>query len=143
MQSKLDLNKYSKEELEDIREQIWDELYERERKEFPYKEGDCFYEVASSNEGCGSRIARIDSINKSGVEVTIIAIDALKNANKFPSRYNYSSFISHYKKRIDPKIFEIYSENFKAISKIKNEFLKKIKELMYDETGTISGNASK
>lgn len=143
MQSKLDLNKYSKEELENIREQIWDELYKRERKEFPYKEGDCFYEVASSNEGCGSRIARIDSINKSGVEVTIIAIDALKNANKFPSRYNYSSFISHYKKRIDPKIFEIYSENFKAISKIKNEFLKKIKELIYDETGTINSNTSK
>lgn len=126
MQSKLNLNKCSKEELEIIREQIWDELYERERKKFPYKEGDCFID---SHQGIS--ICRIDSLNKRGVDTTIIYIDALNNAHSFTSSHNYSSFAKDWTEPMDPEIFKIYSQNFKDIQKLRHDFVKKVGELRH------------
>lgn len=135
MQSKLDLNKYSKEELEDIREQILDELYERERKKFPYKVGDCFCDCEPHSYGKAWTIVRIDEIDRR-VGYIGIYINATLDGNMFSSHTSFDGFQQKYKTPIDPSVFDLFHENTKAIGELKSQFVEQVFKLRHDKGRT-------
>ena len=123
----MDLSNLSEQELKDLRKSINEELCSRESMGFPYKEGDCFF---STNErGIGFSLCRIDKMNKTGIDVTMIFTDSSNNAFKNTSGYSYSYFKNDWHEPIDSSVFDLFSENQKAIGELKQDFVKKVLSL--------------
>ena len=120
----LDLTKYSEQELKDLRKSINEELCSRESIDFPYKEGDCFF--STNEKGIGFSLCRIDKMNKTGIDVTMIFVDSSNNASKHTSGYSYSYFKNDWHEPIDSSVFDLFYENQKAIGELKQDFVKKV-----------------
>ena len=119
----LDLTKYSEQELEALRKAISDEQGRRESEGFPYKVGDCFVNVYKENYS----ICRIDALKPRGIDVTVIAVHD-NQLHCFKTGYDYRGFVKDWFVRINPKIFDVYTEVTSAISALKQQFVNKIEE---------------
>lgn len=119
----LDLTKYSEQELEALRKAISEEQGKRESKGFPYKVGDCFVSVYKENYS----ICRIDALQPRGIDVTMISFHN-NHLSCFKSGYNYRGFVEDWFIRIDPKIFDVYTDVTSTISALKQQFVNKIEE---------------
>lgn len=122
---KFDLKQLSEEDIISLERACMLEISERNASQFPYKVGDCFCDAVPGSSGKGWQIVRINGLDL-GVNFTMISVDLLGNTNKFDSKYGYKHFVEEFKTPIDPKIFELYSENFKAIQELKNQFTKQM-----------------
>ena len=119
----LDLTKYSEQELEALRQAISEEQGKRESKGFPYKVDDCFVSIYKENYS----ICRIDALKPRGIDVTMLTVHDDK-LYCFKSGYDYRGFVKDWKNRIDPKIFDVYTDVTSTISALKQQFVNKIKE---------------
>ena len=123
----MDLSNLSEQELKDLRKSISDELDARDSNNFPYKEGDCFF--STNEKGIGFSLCRIDKMNRTGVDVTMIFVDSSNNASKHTSGYSYSYFKNDWNEFIDSSVFDLFEENQKAIGELKRAFVKKVLSL--------------
>ena len=123
----MDLSNLSEQELKNLRKSISDELDARESNGFPYKEGDCFF--STNTNGVGFSLCRIDKMNRTGVDVTMIFVDSCNNASKHSSGYSYSYFKNDWHELIDSSVFDLFSENQKTIGELKHDFVKKVLSL--------------
>jgi hypothetical protein len=119
----LDLTKYSEQELEALRKAIYKEQEKRESKDFPYKVGDCFVSICKEN----YYICRIDALKPKSIDVTMLSVYN-NHLNCFKTGYNYREFIEEWLVRIDPKIFDVYTDVTSTISDLKQQFINKIEE---------------
>ena len=119
----LDLTKYSEQELEALRKAISDEQGRRESEGFPYKVGDCFVSICKEN----YYICRIDALKPRGIDVTMLSFHN-NHLNCFKTGYGYRGFVEEWFVRIDPKIFDIYTDVTSTISALKQQFVNKIEE---------------
>ena len=119
----LDLTKYSEQELSDLKAEIIIEQGKRESKGFPYKVGDCFVSIYKED----YTVCRIDTLKPRGIDITMITVHDNK-LNCFKSGYDYRGFIRDWQVRIDPKIFDVYTDVTSTISALKQQFVNKIKE---------------
>lgn len=132
----MDLTKLTKDELVQQIVKIQEELNRRDRENFPYKEGDCFYRIAPPSMGHGIETCRIDSLT-STVNFTMLVFDACNNSHRYTNSYSYDKFMNTWKVRISNKIFELHKENMKAINDLNKELVSKIIQLSkeYDSEG--------
>lgn len=120
------IKEYSDEELIDLKNLIEEEQERRAFEDFPYKIGDCFINFRHGF----TNICRIDSFNSGMIEATLISVNMIKYVSfKDKVRYNYQNFLDEFEDPMDPKIFEVYSENFKALANLRQDFINKIKEM--------------
>lgn len=124
----LDLTKYSEQELEALRKAISEEQGKRESEGFSYEVGDCFVIAYKENYS----ICRIDALKPRGIDVTVIAVHD-NQLHCFKSGYNYRGFVKDWFVRIDPKIFDVYTEITSTISDLKQQFVNKIEEYVKKE----------
>lgn len=124
----MDLTKLTKEELLQQILKIQEELSRRNRSDFPYKEGDCFFRVAPSSMGHGIETCRIDHIT-SMVNVTMLVFDACNNSHRYTNAFSYDKFMDMWKTRISDEIFELHRENMKAVNDLNKELVSKIMQL--------------
>ena len=124
----LDLTKYSEQELEALRKAISKEQGRRESKDFPYKVGDCFVSIYKGNYS----ICRIDALNPGDIGVTIITVHDDK-LDCFKSGYNYHVCVKDWFVRINPQIFDDYTDVISTISDLKQQFVNKIEEYVKKE----------
>ena len=132
----MDLTKLTKDELLQQVVKIQEELNRRDRENFPYKEGDCFYRVAPSSMGHGIETCRIDSLT-STVNVTMLVFDACNNAHRYTNSYSYTKFMETWEVRINGKIFDLYKDNVKRINDLNRELVNNVIQLSkeYDNQG--------
>ena len=124
----LDLTKYSKQELEALRKAISKEERKRNSENFPYKVGDCFCDSEPNSGGKAWTIVRIDKLEEQ-VSYTGIYINTTLDRNMFNSHMSFDYFKDNYKTPMDPSIFNIFSENSKAIEKLKLSFIEEVIKL--------------
>lgn len=124
----MDLTKLTKDELLQQVLKIQEELNRRDRENFPYEVGQCFYKVAPSSMGHGIETCRIDSLT-STVNVTMLVFDACNNSHKYTNSYSYDKFVTTWKVRISDKIFDLYKENLKVINNLNKELVSKVIQL--------------
>ena len=120
----MDLSNLSEQELKNLRKSISDELDARDSSNFPYKEGDCFF--STNEKGIGFSLCRIDKMNRTGIDVTMIFVDSSNNASKHSSGYSYKYFKNDWRELIDSSVFDLFSENQKAIGELKHAFVEKV-----------------
>lgn len=123
----MDLSNLSEQELKNLRKSINEELCSRESIDFPYKEGDCFF--STNEKGVGFSLCRIDKMNKTGIDVTMIFTDSCNNSAKHTSGYSYSYFKNDWNELIDSSVFDLFEEHQKAIGELKRAFVKKVLSL--------------
>ena len=117
----INLSWYSDQELEELNKQIIKEQRRREKEDFPYKVGDCFINCKN----CEIHICLIEEIDTS-VKTKNLYIDKTLKASTYETHYSFGFFQEEWKKSMDPKVFELFSTNNKAISALKSEFAKQI-----------------
>lgn len=124
----LELTKYSKQELETLKKAISEEQGRRESEKFPYKVGDCFV----NNFNGSYSICRINAIKTRNVDITVVYCYN-NELYCYQTAYIYSRFIKDWNQRIDPKIFDVYTDVTSTISALKQHFISKIEELCLKE----------
>lgn len=120
----MDLSNLSEQELKNLRKSISEELDARDSNNFPYLEGDCFFSTNAN--GIGFSLCRIDKMNRTGIDVTMIFVDSSNNASKHSSGYSYKFFKNDWHELIDSSVFDLFFENQKAIGELKQDFVRKV-----------------
>ena len=132
----MDLTKLTKDELLQQVLKIQEELNRRDRENFPYEVGQCFYKVAPSSMGHGIETCKIESLT-STVNVIMLVFDACNNSHRYVNSYSYNEFMKTWKVRISDRIFDLYKNNVKRINDLNRELVNNVIQLSkeYDSEG--------
>lgn len=132
----MDLTKLTKDELLQQVVKIQEELNRRDRENFPYEVGQCFYRIAPSSMGHGIETCKIDSLT-STVNVIMLVFDACNKSHRYVNSYSYSEFMKTWKVRISGRIFDLYKDNVKRINDLNKELVNNVIQLSkeYDNKG--------